>query len=230
MASVQALSAELDSGQFTEALERWNGIQAATSPRTLARFGTSNAEAIRADLTLLKVLELNQRVARLELQPTGEAGFLWTSPKGAPFEVLAIAGLGALFALFLRRRALLRQGYKSLAAPLGIAFGYAAGPLLALGVWSYTRPNLEFEQYGWALVVIGFSCGFGLPYLARALAHLLGKDLNRDRRSARSSSRKARIVHAMKDLRPGSFAELKRAASQFAAELVTAEVEENPQS
>ena len=49
------------------------------------------------------------------------------------------------------------------------------------------------------------------------MKHGAGKDPERGLKRERVSTRKARIVTAMHDLRPGSFAELKRTAAQLAA-------------
>ena len=109
------------------------------------------------------------------------------------------------------------------------ALRHAAGPLLALFAWSLFRPTIEFTQISLALTCIAIGFGFATPYLGRAIARLAGKDLEQGLRRSRSSKRKARILRAMKDLRPSSFADLKRAASQFAADITAAEVEQHPQ-
>ncbi len=222
---VKRLLENLAAGEFTLARTSWQEVQAATSPRTLAAFGRNTLEA---DLADLEQAQRTQRAAISSLAPAGESGFLWTSPAGARFEILALTALAAIASLFMRRRSLLAQGYE--ANPNMRTLGYAATPLVAWILWSLVRPGLDFASYGSALLLIGVGCGFGLPYLTRGVARLLGQDPNRGQRLSKSLARKSRIVAAMKDLRPSSFADLKRAASQFAAELVSAEVEDHPQS
>jgi len=222
---VARLAGNLEAGEFTLARATWQEVQEATSSRTLAAFGRNTLET---DLAGLEAAQRTQRAAVTSLEPAVASGFLWTSPAGAKYEVLALAALAAIASLFMRRRSLLAKGYET--DPSLKSLGYAAGPLAALILWSLLRPGLDFASYGSALLGIGIGFGFGVPYLARGIARLMGKDPNRGQRLALSTVRKSRIVAAMHDLRPTSFADLKRAASQFAAELVSAEVEDHPQS
>lgn len=224
---VANMQLELSAQRFAEARTTWNEIERATSPATLDRFGHNSLED---ELVELDGKQQAQRAAIAKLQPTAQPGFLWTTQRGAPFEVLALATLAAIASLFFRRRSLKLRGFVESEPARARTLGYCAGPLLAWILWSSVRPSLEFPQYALWIVVIGCTCGFGIPYLARALARLAGKDPDRELKRSQSTVRKSRIVAAMQDLRPTSFAELKRAASQFAAELVTAEVEDNPQS
>lgn len=227
---IKQLGSDLEQGQFTEALAHWREIENSTSPKTLATFGHASAEKIATDLADLEILQVSQRVSAFELTPRSQAGFLWTSPTGAPIELLALASLGAVAAYLTRRRTLRLRKLEPTSSSSVSAMRHAAGPLLALIAWSIARPGIEFTQVPLALVLIGIGFGFATPYLGRLVARLTGKDLEKGLRQSRSSKHKARILQAMKDLRPNSFADLKRAASQFAAELTAAEVEEHPQS
>lgn len=219
--NLASLEVELDAGLYTDARQRWSDILAATSPATLQRYSADETDWLGRELQELETHKTSIG-ASLDRKTLPAPGFLWTTRAGSKLEILGLAVLGALLALWLHRIYLERQGL----AARRVRPRYFAGVLVAFVWWLVVSDSTPFNQVSKTLVQVGFGFGFFLPLLGTAILHFTGRDphvaLKRDKRERK----KGRIVAAMKNLHPGSFAELKRAASQFATELSAAESEE----
>ena len=221
--ALQELRNTVAIGDYTDARATWNQIKEKTSPRTMNHFDPTDQQVLGTALAELEHFEAQIVASMARKKPLADAGFLWTTPVGSTFEVLGLSILGALLALTLRRRSLERRGLP----PSSALHVYGIGVLLALLCWLLVRGSLSFSQVEEATLLIGLGFGLGSPLLGIGLARATKRDLTRELRGKRRSVRRARIVTAMKDLNPGSFAELKRTASQFATELASVEAEES---